>query len=53
MVVAVILLLGAAAIAIESVREIYRPQSTPAVFTLFVLVGVIVVKEVLYRVLRA
>jgi cation diffusion facilitator family transporter len=49
------LMLGAAAgIGIEAVREIRTPHHAPAAFTLWVLAGVIVVKEVLAkRVLRA
>ena len=43
-------LLGAAVIiAVQSVREIITPQGPPEKFTLFVLVGVIVVKELLFR----
>ena len=38
-----------AGIAVESVREIQIPHHTPAPFTLGVLVGVIVVKEILFR----
>lgn len=45
-----LLLLGAAAgITVEAVREIRTPHHSPAPFTLIVLVGVIVVKEVLFR----
>ena len=45
-----LLLLGAAlGISIEAIREIRIPHHTPAPFTLIVLVGVIVVKEVLFR----
>ncbi len=45
-----LMMFGAAAgIAIEAVREIITPQHAPAPFTLVVLVGVVVVKEVLYR----
>jgi cation diffusion facilitator family transporter len=43
-------LLGAAVIiAAQSVNEILRPQGPPEKFTLFVLVGVIAVKELLFR----
>ncbi|MDO8580222.1 MAG: cation diffusion facilitator family transporter [Candidatus Omnitrophota bacterium] len=43
-------LLGVAiGIAIQSVKEILTPHHTPALFTLFVLVGVILVKELMYR----
>ena len=48
-VVALMLLGAAAAIVIEAAREIRTPHHTPAPFTLFVLVGVIAVKEVLFR----
>jgi cation diffusion facilitator family transporter len=45
-----LMLLGAATgIAVEAVREIRTPHHTPAPFTLVVLIGVMVVKEVLYR----
>lgn len=45
-----LMLLGAAVgIAVEAVREIFTPHHTPAAFTLIVLVGVVLVKEVLYR----
>jgi cation diffusion facilitator family transporter len=48
------MLLGAAVgISIEAVREILTPHHTPAAFTLVVLVGVVVVKELLYRRVRA
>ncbi|RME71795.1 MAG: cation transporter [Verrucomicrobia bacterium] len=46
-------LLGAAAlIAVQSVREIITPHHAPEPFTLAVLLGVVVVKEVLYRYVR-
>ncbi|MEO8636780.1 MAG: cation diffusion facilitator family transporter [Gemmatimonadales bacterium] len=48
-VVALLLLLAAAGISVEAIREIRIPHHTPAPFTLLVLVGVIVVKEVLFR----
>lgn len=42
--------LGAAAVlAWQSVREIFRPHHAPAPYTLAVLVGVIIVKETLFR----
>lgn len=45
-----LMLLGAAvAIAVEAVREIITPHHAPAPFTLVVLVGVIVLKEFLFR----
>jgi cation diffusion facilitator family transporter len=48
-VVAIMLLGAAAGIVVEASREIRTPHHTPAPFTLFVLVGVIAVKEVLFR----
>lgn len=48
-----LLLLGAAiGIAIESIREILTPHHAPAPFTLVVLVGVVVVKELVFRQVR-
>ncbi len=45
-----LMLIGAAAgIAVEAIREIRLPHHAPAPFTLAVLVGVILVKEVLFR----
>lgn len=45
-----LMLIGAAiAVAIQAVREIVTPHHAPAPFTLAVLVGVILVKEVLFR----
>ena len=51
-VVALMLLGASLGIALESVREILRPQQLPAPFTLAVLVGVVLVKEVLFRIVR-
>jgi cation diffusion facilitator family transporter len=49
-----LMLIGAAAgIAVEAIREIRLPHHAPAPFTLAVLVGVILVKEVLFRRVRA
>lgn len=48
-VVALLLLAAAGGIAIEAIREIRTPHHAPAPFTLWVLVGVIVVKETLFR----
>lgn len=45
-----LMLLGAAVgIAVEAVREILTPHHSPAPFTLIVLVGVVIVKTVVYR----
>lgn len=49
MVVALTLVGAAVALAIESVREILIPHHAPAPFTLVVLIGVVAVKETLYR----
>lgn len=48
-VVATMLLVAALWITIESVREIFRPHGAPASFTLGVLIGVVVIKEILFR----
>lgn len=48
-VVGLMLVAAAAGIAIEAVREIRVPHHSPAPYTLWVLLGVVVVKEVLYR----
>ena len=47
--VALMLILAAAGIASQAVREIQSPGDAPAAFTLIVLLGVIVVKETMYR----
>jgi cation diffusion facilitator family transporter len=48
-VVALMLFGAAIGIAVEAVREILTPHHTPAPFTLAVLVGVVLVKELLFR----
>jgi cation diffusion facilitator family transporter len=48
-VVALSLLLAAALIAVQSIREIMTPHHAPEWYTLVVLAGVILVKEVLFR----
>jgi cation diffusion facilitator family transporter len=48
-VVSVMLLIAAVWITIQSIREISTPHSTPAAFTLWVLLGVIIIKEGLFR----
>jgi cation diffusion facilitator family transporter len=48
-VVALILLAAAVGVAAVAIREIRTPHSVPATFTLFVALGVVVVKETLYR----
>ncbi|QQS38118.1 MAG: cation transporter [Ignavibacteriales bacterium] len=48
-VVSMALLMAALIICIQSVREIITPHHAPASFTLFILVGVIVTKELLFR----
>lgn len=48
-VVSLALLVAALAICIQSIREIITPHHAPAVFTLYILIGVVLVKEVLFR----
>jgi len=45
------LIMAGIGIAVKSILEIMRPHHTPAFFTLIVLVGVIIVKEILFRLL--
>jgi cation diffusion facilitator family transporter len=52
MVVALGLLGAALGIAIQSIHEIITPHRAPASFTLFILAGVVITKEILYRILR-
>lgn len=47
--VATMLLLAATGIAIKAVQEIITPHHAPAPYTLLVLVGVVLVKELLFR----
>jgi cation diffusion facilitator family transporter len=47
--VALVVLLAAIGIAIESARTMFLPHNTPAKFTLLILLGVVVVKETLFR----
>ena len=50
LIVALFVLAAAAGLAVQSVREIHAPlQAPPKVFTLVVLVGVVLVKEFLFR----
>lgn len=49
MIVSFVVLGTALALAVKSVREILTPHHAPAPFTLLVLVGVVVVKELLFR----
>lgn len=53
LVVSSVLLLAAAAIATGAARGITTPQEAPGSFTLVVLVGVLITKEVMFRVLSA
>jgi cation diffusion facilitator family transporter len=48
-IVALFVLAAAAGLAVESVREILTPHHGPAPFTLWILIVVIVVKEIMYR----
>jgi cation diffusion facilitator family transporter len=47
--VAILLVAAGVVIAIQSVHEIARPRVAPRAFTLFVLVGVVLIKEGLFR----
>lgn len=47
--VALLLIAAAAGIAVQALREIHTPHHTPAPFTLAVLVGVIALKEGMFR----
>lgn len=49
LVVALIVLAAGVGIAFQSVHEILTPHSVPRPFTLFVLLGVVLTKELLYR----
>ena len=49
MVISAVLLVAAAGIAVQSVHEIRTPHHAPAPFTLAVLVGVVAVKEMMFR----
>lgn len=51
LVVATVLLAAAIAIAFAAVRSILTPHEAPALFTLPVLVGVVVVKEIMFHVM--
>ena len=48
-IVAAMLLLAAAGIAANSIHQLFLPRQRPEIFTLYVLIGVIVVKEILFR----
>ncbi len=52
MVVAIFLIAAAFLIAVQSIKEIRAPQSSPAWYTLVVLGIIIVIKELLYRRMR-
>jgi len=52
LIVAVVLFAAAAGIAIGAIIEILIPQRTPAPFTLAVLLGVVAIKETMFRITR-
>lgn len=52
MVVALGLIFASIVIAFASFKEIYQPTVTPAPFTLIVLIGVVIVKEIFFRLLH-
>jgi cation diffusion facilitator family transporter len=49
MVIAAALIVTSIAIGVESVREIRTPHALPAAYTLAILVGVVITKEILFR----
>jgi cation diffusion facilitator family transporter len=49
MIVSLILLMAGLSIAVKSTLEIMQPHHTPAFFTLIILIGVIIIKEILFR----
>ena len=49
LVVVLMLFVAGIGIAIQAVREILRPHEAPAAYTLWVLIGVVVIKELLFR----
>ena len=51
--VSTVLLLAAVGIAVGAARAILIPQEAPEIFTLVVLVGVLIAKELMFRVLSA
>ena len=51
--VATVLVIAAVGISVQAVREILVPHAAPAPFTLLVLVGVVVTKELLFRTIFA
>jgi cation diffusion facilitator family transporter len=53
LVVSTVLLLAAAGIALGAAQEIRSPQEVPQSFTLIVLVGVLIAKELMFRLLSA
>src|SRR5688572_24724991 len=48
-IVALMLVAAAVLISVQSIQEIRHPHFPPAPFTLMVLIGVVIVKEVMYR----
>jgi len=52
LIVALMLVGAGVGIALQAVREIITPQHAPAGFTLWVLLGVVLVKEGLFRIMR-
>ncbi|MBU0638278.1 MAG: cation diffusion facilitator family transporter [Planctomycetes bacterium] len=52
LIVALLLFVASGTIAIQAVREILAPHHAPAAYTLWVLLGVIAIKEGLFRIMR-
>lgn len=48
-IVSFIVMFAAVFIAVQSVFEIITPHSRPAAYTLFILIGVVIVKEIMFR----
>jgi cation diffusion facilitator family transporter len=49
LVVVLMLFVAGIGIAIQAIRELFRPHQTPEPFTLWILIGVVVIKEALFR----
>lgn len=51
--IVLMLLISAGIITLQAIKNMYGPQSQPAVWTLWVLLGIITWKESVYRIMRA
>ena len=52
LIVGLVIIVAGAGIAVQAVREILQPHYGPAAFTLWVLLGVVAIKEALFRAMR-